>query len=410
MYFRKPTLFIFAAIFGLISSASALASDKVVHIYQDADISSHNESSVAIQMGIEQAFAEVGNKVGGFDVKFKYLDHRGNVIRSFRNFQTFIDDPKALAIYSGIHSPPLIKNRSFINENKALTLVPWAAGSPITRHPSKENWIFRLSIDDAQAGEVLINHAMEALNCRAPNLLLESTPWGDSNLRSMTAALKSRGMTVPDVTRFNWNLKKKGARAILRSVNAKDNDCLIYVGNAVEGAIFAKEMVTFPAELRVPIISHWGITGGNFHEEVPAAEREKIDLHFIQTCFAFSNPEQSPLAQRVFNELKEKSEGKITKPADLKAAVGFIHGYDLTKLLITAIEETGLTGDIARDRDAVRRALENIQKPVEGLVKTYETPFTVFDADTAPNAHEALGREHYCMGQYSESDEIILSK
>ena len=153
----------------LISSVlwSAQAEDKTLFVYLDADLSNHKESSQAIQKGIEVAFSDINNEIDGYKIAFKYLDHRGNVIRSKRNYQAFLKDPNALVIYSGIHSPPLIKNRSFINENKALTLVPWAAAGFITRYPSKENWIFRLSIDDSRAGSTIIDYAMTQQQCKS---------------------------------------------------------------------------------------------------------------------------------------------------------------------------------------------------------------------------------------------------
>ena len=129
-------------IIALLFPLQLLAEDKVIHIYQDADISNHLESSDAIQKGIEVAFDEIGSEIDGYKIVYKYLDHRGNVVRSKRNYKTFIDDPKALVMFSGIHSPPLIKHRSFINEQKALTLVPWAAGGPITRHHRKKTGFF----------------------------------------------------------------------------------------------------------------------------------------------------------------------------------------------------------------------------------------------------------------------------
>lgn len=382
--------------------------DKVVHIYLDADISSHNESSSAIQKGIEVAFDEIGNEINGYTVKYKYLDHRGNVVRSKRNFKTFISDPKALAIYSGIHSAPLIKNRTFINDNKALTLVPWAAGGPITRHPSSENWIFRLSIDDTQAAAVIIDFALKDKLCKTPHLLLEETPWGDSNLKSMSKSLKSNGINNFAVTRFSWNLKRKGARALLRDISNDNSDCVVLVANAVEGAVIIGEMANSPEEQRLPIISHWGITGGNFHDKVTASRRKKLDLHFIQTCFAFTNSAQSNFSRNVFTQLKDYSNGAISQPSDLKAAVGFIHAYDLTKLLIQAINQVGLTGNMNVDRSQIRQALESLSAPVEGLVKTYDAPFSVFNQDTNRDAHEALHTENYCMGKYGSRDEISI--
>ncbi len=391
-----------------VFSVQAFAEEKLITIYQDADLSNHIESSESIQKGMEVAFSEVGNEIEGYKVKFKYLDHRGNVVRSQRNYKTFLDDPTALAIYSGIHSPPLIKNRTFINENKALTLVPWAAGGPITRHPSPENWIFRLSVDDKQAGPVIIDFAMKKKSCKSPHLLLEDTPWGGSNLKSMSKALTAYGINTPAVTRFGWNLSSKGARVLLRSIVEKQADCIVFVGNAIEGNVIVQTMLELPEEQRLPIISHWGITGGDFHKKVDAEKRKNLDLHFIQSCFAFTNSKQSDFAKQVFEKLTQHSNGEISKPEDLQAAVGFIHAYDLTKLLIEAIKQAGLTGDIAKDRNAIRLGLESLSAPIQGLDKTYQKPFSVFDAQTNPNAHEALGKENYCMGHYGDLDEVLI--
>jgi branched-chain amino acid transport system substrate-binding protein len=386
-----------------------LAESKVIHIYQDADLSNYHESSNAIQKGIEIAFDEIGNEIDGYKVVYKYLDHRGNVVRSKRNYQTFIDDPKALVIYSGIHSPPLIKNRAFINESKALTLVPWAAGGPITRYPSSENWIFRLSVDDTQAGPVIIDFALNDKGCKNPHLLLEKTPWGDSNLMSMSKALGQRGMENPAITRFSWDLKKKAASALLRTILIDEADCIVLVSNAVEGAVIVGEIAKLAAKVRLPIISHWGITGGNFHERVSATQRINLDLHFIQSCFAFTNSEQTVASDRVFAHLKNYTDGQISQPTDLKAAVGFIHAYDLTKILIQAIRQTRLTGDMAKDRAAIRLALENIDRPVHGLVKVYKKPFSEYSKSKNENAHEALHARDYCMGRYGPMNEVVIS-
>ena len=395
----------------LISSVlwSAQAEDKTLFVYLDADLSNHKESSQAIQKGIEVAFSDINNEIDGYKIAFKYLDHRGNVIRSKRNYQAFLKDPNALVIYSGIHSPPLIKNRSFINENKALTLVPWAAAGFITRYPSKENWIFRLSIDDSRAGSTIIDYAMTQQQCKKPHLLLEKTPWGDANLKTMSAALKNHGIEKHGISRFSWSVKAKGAAiAIDEIVNAK-SDCIVLVSNAVEGAVIVNEMLNLPNEKRLPIVSHWGVTSGNFHEIIPYERRKDLELNFIQSCFSFTNPQQSPFANAVFSQLVAYSKGKITEPADLKSAVGFIHAYDLTRLLIQAIKQTGLTGNIVTDRNAIRLALENIDKPIQGLIKTYIKPFAEFNLEANKNAHEALNPDSYCMGSFGTKDEILIS-
>lgn len=394
----------------LLIAIPAQAEDKIIRIYQDADLSNHVESSEAIQKGIEIAFDEIGNEIDGYKVELQYLNHRGNVVRSKQNYEAFLADPNALAIYSGIHSPPLIKNRSYINENKALTLVPWAAGGPITRYPSPENWIFRLSVDDMRAGPVIIDFAIREKSCKKPHLLLEGTPWGDSNLASMSKALKAHDVNSPPVTRFGWSLKEQGARIMLRKIINDGSDCIILVSNAVEGGAIAQALIDVSADKDIKIISHWGITGGNFHEKITAEKRKKIDISFIQSCFAFTSSEQTDFSNAIFNRLKQKSDGSINEPRDLKSAVGFIHAYDLTKILIAAIRQAGLSGDVVKDRDAVRLAFEGLNAPVQGLVKTYEKPYSSFDLVANINAHEALHSDDYCMARYGDDDEILIIK
>ena len=93
----------------------------------------------------------------------------------------------------------------------------------------------------------------------------------------------------------------------------------------------------------------------------------------------------------------------------MKSAVGFIHAYDLTKILIDAIKQSGLTGNIMEDRNKVRLALENLNTSVKGLIKTYNKPFSIFDEKQNTNAHEALNSSDYCMGKYGGNDQILIS-
>lgn len=111
------------------------AEESVLKIYLDADRSRHIASAKSIEMGIKTAFAEIENTVQGQKIEFVTLDHRGNSARSKLNMKKAFADPKGLLVLAGLHSPPLIKNRAYINENEMLTLVPWAAGGPITRPP-----------------------------------------------------------------------------------------------------------------------------------------------------------------------------------------------------------------------------------------------------------------------------------
>ncbi|EGU61315.1 hypothetical protein VINI7043_19388 [Vibrio nigripulchritudo ATCC 27043] len=392
---------------GLLMPFSAVANDSYINIYLDADRTGYIESATSIEQGIRTAFDEIGNTIQGHDIRFVTLDHRGNSVRSKKHMAIYKKDPNALVIFAGLHSPPLIKYRQYINDNQILTLVPWAAGAPITRHPSSENWVFRLSVDDTKAGARLANFAVTQTQCKNPHLLLEETPWGKSNQRNMTAAIKDLLNQTPTVTWFNWGINEPGARIKIREVQRSGADCVLMVSNAAEGKHIVNAMASFPEEERLPIISHWGITGGDFAVQVPHETRQKLDLYVVQTCFSFLSSPETELSTSVLTRAKALFPNQIKSANDIVAPTGFIHGYDLSKLLIQALSELDLEGEMVNNRDKLRIALENIQSPVQGLVKRYDKPFTTY-SESNKDAHEALGLDDLCMATFNQDNNISV--
>ncbi len=397
-------LLLFSFILMIFFSESVHAKKKYT-IYLDADFSGASASSLAIEQGITTALAEVGNHIQGFEFEIALKDHRANSLRSRRNLEAFLADEQAIMVFSGLHSPPLLANKSFINDNSILLLDPWAAAGPITRSASENNWIFRLSIDDSNAGRYISNKAIEQ-GFSKPYLLLEDTGWGRSNEKTMTQALKESSIKTAGVSWFNWGVGQNHAKVLLRDIKASGADVIFFVGNSAEGATFINAMVELPQSTHLPIRSHWGITGGDFTNKVTASLRKQIDLQFIQTNFSFISDNLSVFAKSVL-ATAIKSNSNIQQSADIKAQTGFIHAYDLTKIVISAINQVKLTGNRQQDKDLVHHALEHLEQPVKGLLKTYQRPFTPYSAAQL-NAHEALTMAEYAMGEYTSNNEINL--
>lgn len=392
-----------------ILCSSPVLADKRLRIYHDADWSNHIESAESIWRGVHVALSEVDYQIQGYRIEVVKKNHSGNILRSLHNMKDFLKDDQALVVMSGIHSAPLIKNREFINTNKILTLVPWAAGGPITRYPLPENWVFRLSVDDTKAGRVLVNYALDIKGCRRPHLFLEQTPWGDSNLKNMSVALADRQRESDLITRFSWGLKRHVATNILLQAVNNGSDCILLVANSLEGVQIARGMMALDSEKRIPIISHWGITGGDFHRQLGASQRQQIDLSFIQSCFSFMSQPLSAKGRDVFVKARQQFSKKIHGVGDIEAPVGFIHGYDITRLFIGAIGQIKLVNDMSINRSRVREALEDIKHPIVGLVKTYRKPYRAFSPGDQ-DAHEALGEKDYCMAYYNDDDDIVVIK
>lgn len=388
------------------AAPSITAQQQPLRIYLDADQTNSASSGQAIALGIRAALSEVDWQLGGQTVELVIKDHHGSTPRSRYHIEQFVADHQGLAIFGGLHSPPLISARDYINEQQALTLVPWAAATPITRARDQHNWIFRLSLDDSKAGAVIVQDTIENTDCQLPYLLLEDTGWGKANQKTMTSALNSLAKAALGTRLFPWGLGQHEARAILESAINQGADCFILVANAPEGLSFAKAMLEITPEKRRPIRSHWGITGGNFAQSLGPNALKALDLRFIQSRFSFFKTPLSAQAQQALQSAAKVLNKTELSAEQLSAPAGFIHAYDLTRLLIAAAEK-GLTGDARTDRQRIKAELENLDRPVTGLIKRYHKPFSSYHAENF-NAHEALNQADFVMAQYDEYGHIHL--
>jgi len=174
--------------------------------------------------------------------------------------------------------------------------------------------------------------------------------------------------------------------AQLTRLKEKGADTVIIVGNAAPGAQLMKSRERMG--WTVPIVSHWGISGGRFPE---LAGPTAGDAHFVQTYSFFGK--QGTVGERVLAALKKKYP-QIKGPEDIFSPVGTANAYDAMHLLVQAIAQAGST-----DGDKIRDALENLSGKYEGLIKTYDHPFSKTE-------HDALGPGDYIMVRY-EGEKIV---
>jgi branched-chain amino acid transport system substrate-binding protein len=164
---------------------------------------------------------------------------------------------------------------------------------------------------------------------------------------------------------------------------------VVLVANDDEAALLVREIAPLPAAQRIPIISHWGITGGRFFDEAGPALKQ-VDFTVIQT-FSFFRAQREPLAR--FLAAARKAAG-IERIEQITSPVGVAHAYDMTHILAKAIQLAGVA-----DRGAVRDALEKVPSH-NGLVRRYAPPF-------ARERHEALGPQQLLMARYRDDGVLV---
>jgi branched-chain amino acid transport system substrate-binding protein len=372
-------------------AAQAEGKQPPILIGLDADMSSGSaRAGEAIKRGMELAADEINRQGGilGRNLEIIVKDHRGNPARGVDNLEDFAKMENLVAVMGGLHTPVAMHELKTIHRHGLPFLVPWAAGTPVVKNGFEPNFVFRVSVRDEYAGGFLVKYALEK-GFKKIGLALEKTGWGRSNEKAMKAALKRVGMSPVSIGWFHWGTQDmEGA---LNDVLAAKPDAVLLVANSPEGLSIVRKMSSLPKEQRVPVISHWGITGGDFFEESKAVLNQ-VDLVFLQT-YSFFKPTDPVSAQRLIEQYGKKY-GVEARPESIFAPVGTAHAYDLVHLMAGAITDAGSV-----DRVLLRDALANLQKH-QGLVRTYVQPFE-------NGNHDALSAADFSIAKYGDSGSII---
>lgn len=375
------------AAFAVLGAVSAFAADPI-KIGQIAALSGGSaQSGEAITRGLSLAIDEInakGGLLGGRMLVLVQRDDESTPPKGLIAARELISEDVA-AIFGGIDTPVSMAMVPVLNKEKRIYMGVWAAGTGITRNGANPNYAFRVSAVDALVDVKLLKFAHQKFGAKKAGLILINNPWGQGNEKGLQAASKADpSVEIAGVEKFeNNDVDLVPQLARLKDAGA---DSLILVGNAAPGAQVMKARERM--EWKVPVISHWGISGGRFPELAGASAG---DPDFVQTYSFFGK--QSPLGQRVLASLMKKYP-QIKGPEDVFAPVGTADAYDAMHILALAIAQAGST-----DSDAVRAALEDLKTPYVGLIKTYSKPFT------AEN-HDALGPDDYIMVHY-EGDKIV---
>jgi branched-chain amino acid transport system substrate-binding protein len=392
-------------VLALLCAMSGAASADVFKIYLDADRTSNYASARAIEVGVRAAFDEVGHSIDGRAVDFVVLDHRANARRSQRHLQQFLTAPQAIAVVGGLHSPPYLMTKAYVNENGIPLVLPWSAAAPLTRAETAQNSIFRLSLDDSKAAKIIVPQVVRTDGCDKVSLILWKSGWGESNEKTMLAEMRRLEFANYHLRYFDGNLSLADALSLARELDMAGSDCAIYVGNSTDAAVIFGALRQTGADLRM--YSHWGITGGDFETEVSAEVRDGLHLTFIQPCFDFDAPDA--LAATRLRTIAEAYPEDFDSEGYLRAPAGFFHGFDLGLLLIEALGRVDPDADITTQRAMFVDALTEIEGPVAGLLRSYAFPFSSYSPQQ-PEAHEALELADFCMARFDAQDRIVTAR
>jgi branched-chain amino acid transport system substrate-binding protein len=375
----------------LFSCSLAHATDAPVYVGFDGAYGVNNSTSAqAIELGIMSAIHEInakGGVLGGRPLELVVKDNRSVPARGIANFKDFAATPDLVAVFGGRFSPVILQQIDLAQNTPLPLLDVWGSADDITDHAFQPSYTFRLSLRDSWAMPAMLNQAL-AKGGQKIGILLPNTGWGRSNQKALDTALaQSPTAELVNTVWYNWG--EQNMLQHYQALLAAGAQVVLLVANDLEGSLLIRQLGAQPDVLRVPIVAHWGVTGGNM-VEASGPTLADLDFTVVQTFSFFT---AQPRALATFKKTVKEMAG-VEDVEKVESPVGVGHAYDMMHLLAKAIDAAQST-----DRSAIRDALENLGNH-DGLVRNYSRPFTSTD-------HDALSKEQVFFAKY-RSDGVLV--
>lgn len=356
----------------LASTASlALAAGEPIKIGVDGPFTGGSSSmGISMRDGVRLAIDEInkaGGLLGGRQLVAVERDDEAKNERGVQIAQEFINKEKVTAVVGYANTGVALASERFFQDAKVPVMNNVATGSIITHQFDKEpdNYVFRNAAHDSIQAPMVVEEAITRRGYKKPAILADSTNYGQLGREDLERALKAKGITPVAIEKFN--IKDVDMTAQLLKAKEAGADVVLTYGIGPELAQIANGMTKLG--WKVPMIGSWTLAMASFIDNAgPAGEGARMPQTFIQ------EPTTPKRQAFIISYLKTFN----PKNARMDSPVSAAQGYDSVYLLAAAIKQAGTT-----DGAKVRAALEDLKTPVEGVVTTYNKPFTKTD-------HEAI--------------------
>jgi branched-chain amino acid transport system substrate-binding protein len=353
----------------LAGAGSAYAADPIKIGVIGPFTGGSSSMGVSMRDGVRLAAEEV-NKAGGVLGRQLQLVERDDEAKNERGVQIsqeLINNEKVTAAVGFINTGVALASQRFFQEAKIPVFNNVATGSVITQqfkapeHPA--SYVFRNSAHDSIQAPMIVEEAITRRGFKKVAILADSTNYGQLGREDLEKALKAKGVTPVAVEKFN--IKDVDMTAQLLKAKSAGAEAVLTYGIGPELAQIANGMAKLG--WKVPIVGSWTLSMANYIDNARAnGDGARMPQTFIQEP---NTPKRKAFIEDYLKTFKPKND-RIDSP------VSAAQGYDSILLLAAAIKQANST-----DGEKIRQALENLQGKVEGVVTTYDKPFSATDHD-----------------------------
>jgi branched-chain amino acid transport system substrate-binding protein len=368
-YTRRSISSTFAVLALAASVNVAYAADPIKLGVQGPFTGGSSSMGVSMRDGVRMAVDEI-NKAGGVLGRQLQLVERDDEAKNERGVQIaqeLINKEKVVASVGYINTGVALASQRFYQEAKIPVMNNVATGSLVTHQfdDQPENYIFRNAAHDSIQAPMIVEEAITRRGYKKVAILADSTNYGQLGRADLEKALELKSIKAVAVEKFN--VKDVDMTAQLLKAKEAGAEAVLTYAIGPELAQIANGMTKLG--WKVPMIGSWTLSMANFIDNAgPGGEGARMPQTFIQ------EPTTPKRQAFIINYLKTFS----PKNARIDSPVSAAQGYDSIYLLAAAIKQAGST-----EGPKIKAALEDLKTPVEGVVTTYNKPFTAKD-------HEAI--------------------
>jgi len=349
-------------------AATAFAADPI-KIGVDGPFTGGSSSmGVSMRDGVRLAADEI-NKSGGVlgrQIQLVERDDEAKNERGAQIAQELINKEHVVAVVGYINTGVGLASQRFFQDAKIPVMNNVATGSVLTHQFDDQpaNYVFRNSANDSIQAPMIADEAVKR-GFKKMAILADSTNYGQLGRADLEKALALKG--IKPVAEEKFNIKDVDMTAQLLKAKEAGAEVVLTYGIGPELAQIANGMTKLG--WKVPMIGSWTLSMANFIDNAgPGGEGARMPQTFIQ------EPTTPKRQSFIISYLKTFAPKNNRMDSPVSAA----QGYDSVYLLAAAIKQAGST-----DGPKIKDALENLKAPVEGVVTTYNKPYTKTD-------HEAI--------------------
>ena len=368
-----------AGIAGLVlASGVALAADPVKVGLSGPFTGGSSAMGVSMRDGVKLAVEEInkaGGVLGGRPIQLVERDDQAKNEIGVQVTQELINKEQVVATIGYVNTGVALGSQRFYQEAEIPVMNCVATGSIVTHQfeaPKFEhNYVFRNSANDTIQSAMIAEEAIKRQGFKKPAILADSSNYGKLGTADLTKALA--GLSITPVATEKFNVGDTDMTAQVLKAKESGADVVLTYAIGPELAQIANAMAKLG--WKVPMIGSWALSMSSFIDTAGAnGEGAMMPQTFIQMP---TTPKR-----KAFIEAYQAAY-KIDR---INSPVSAAQGYDAVYILAAAINQAKST----KGAD-IRAALEDLQTKVEGVVTSYDHPYTATDHEAISNNIPVFG-------------------